>query len=404
MISDTVDAKGNEQGQAIGLVKFRHVFFLSGFDPKGAAYYHRLYRTQAALQGEVTGVLYEVSDRKNLENGNAVWTVRSGNTQTIYEYVRWDDIVRANWPRGAWQVLVGSVRVYALLLSMPRILCKVWRLANKTLLSLLYPALYWMGVMVLGLLGAGLVFWLLGSFMAWPIGTAWVSAAMVVGAVLATGWQLEKQLHTSWLLRIFRFADRHATGQVPDLSARWDGLAVQIRDALLKPDVEEVMVVGFSVGSVGAVSAAARTVQGCSDAPQILAKMSVLTLGHCIPLFALMPSAHALRAELACVGANPDVFWMDCSSPSDWGSFALVDPVALCAGEANIRNINPRAMTSPRFHTLFDPITYTDLKKDKRRVHMQYLMAGQLPGAYDYFSWTAGALALRQRSLYKAVA
>ena len=98
----------------------------------------------------------------------------------------------------------------------------------------------------------------------------------------------------------------------------------------------------------------------------------MLTLGHCIPLFALMPAAQAFRSELATVGRNPELFWIDCSAPSDWGSFALVDPVALCvpAAPAGSGWRNPRAMTSPRFHTLFDTATYARLKKDKRRMHM----------------------------------
>lgn len=384
-------------------VKRRHVFFLSGFDPKGAAYYHRLYSEQAALQGAVTGEEYEVSERKTIHNGNAVWTVRSGITQTVYEYVRWDDIVRAHWPRGAWQVLTSSLRVYALFLTMPLMLRKVWRVANRTLVSLFFPAFYWLGLGLTAMAAACCAVWVWGMLLAKISGGAGVAGALVAGGVLAAGWQLEKRLHTSWLLRIFRFSDRHAMGQVPELSARWNGLAAQIRQALLRPDVDEVLLVGFSVGSVGAVSAVARTVQGCADDRKALAKLSVLTLGHCIPLFALMPAAHALRAELACVGGIQDVFWIDCSSPSDWGSFALVDPVALCCADSEAAAVNPRAMVSPRFHTLFDPVTYAQLKKDKRRMHLQYLMAGELPGTYDYFAWTAGALGLRQRVLHKAV-
>lgn len=407
--TDAVKSESDDLGQGLragapgdGQVKRRHVFFLSGFDPKGAAYYHRLYREQAALQGAVTGTEYEVSERRTLGNGNAVWTVCSGGTETVYEYVRWDDVVRAHWPRGAWQVLMSALRVYALVLLEAGALRKIWRVAGRTLVALFYPAFYWLGVGLLGGLGAGLMAWLAGAFMAWPASAAGVMAGLVAGGVLWAGWWLEQRLHTSWLLRIFRFADLHAKGQVPELSGRWDALAEQIRQALCHPDVDEVLLVGFSVGSMGAVSAAARTVQRCSEAPHVLARLSVLTLGHCIPLFVLMPAAHALRDELASVGASREVFWLDCSSPSDWGSFALVDPVALCAADAGGTAVNPRAMLSPRFHTLFDAATYTELKKDKRRMHMQYLMAGQLPGSYDYFSWTAGSLALRQRGLQKA--
>ena len=41
-------------------VQRRHVFFFSGFDPKGASYYHRIYREQALLQGALMGVRYTV--------------------------------------------------------------------------------------------------------------------------------------------------------------------------------------------------------------------------------------------------------------------------------------------------------------------------------------------------------
>lgn len=387
--------------EVAGQVKRRHVFFLSGFDPKGAAYYHRLYREQSALQGAVTGTEYEVSERKTLGNGNSVWTVCSGGTETVYEYVRWDDVVRAHWPRGAWQVLLSALQVYALVLQQAGALCKIWRVARRTLVALFYPAVYWLGVLLLAGLGAAWMVWLCGSFMAWPVGAVGLMAGLLAGGVLWGGWWLEQRLHTSWLLRIFGFADKCATGQVGELLSRWDGLATQVRQALFDPDIDEVLLVGFSVGSMGAVSVAARIVQACADAPNALAKLSVLTLGHCIPLLGLMPAAAAFRTELSAVGACRDVFWVDCSSPSDWGSFALVDPVALCAEGKAAMAVNPRAMVSPRFHTLFDSVTYAGLKKDKRRMHMQYLMAGQLPGSYDFFSWTAGALSLRQRGLHK---
>ena len=45
-------------------VQRRHVFFFSGFDPKGASYYHRIYREQAVLQGALMGVRYTVGGRR----------------------------------------------------------------------------------------------------------------------------------------------------------------------------------------------------------------------------------------------------------------------------------------------------------------------------------------------------
>jgi hypothetical protein len=54
-------------------------------------------------------------------------------------------------------------------------------------------------------------------------------------------------------------------------------------------------------------------------------------------------------------------------------------------------------MLSPRFHLMFDPAVYAQMVRNKRRMHMQYLMAGERPVLYDYFALTAGPLTLAQR-------
>lgn len=369
----------------------RHVFFVSGFDPKGASYYHGLYAAQARLQGEVSGVAYLVGGRTKCPNGNTRWTVEAGSpqgtTRSTYEYVRWDDIVRARWPRSALGVLAGSVRAYVSAIASGRALVKVWRVAPKTLFSLAYPAGFWLAVLLAGLLAgwgvASLVAALFGA-----VGGSWklLLGALTTGAVFAAALQWERRLHTSWLLRIYQFAADWAAGRVDGLPQRLDRLAADIEQQLQDPQVDEVLLVGFSVGSMLAVSAAARVK---SHLPGQVAKLSLLTLGHCIPLLGLMPRANAFRAELAQLGDAPPLVWADFSSPTDWGSFALVDPVALCLGQAAGPLQGP-VLASPRFHTVFEPATYAEIRGDKRRMHLQYLMAGQLPGTYDYFAFTAG--------------
>jgi hypothetical protein len=54
-------------------------------------------------------------------------------------------------------------------------------------------------------------------------------------------------------------------------------------------------------------------------------------------------------------------------------------------------------MMSPRFHLMFEPALYAQMVKNKRRMHIQYLMAGQRPVLYDYFAITAGPLRLTER-------
>ena len=371
-------------------VQHRHVFFLSGFDPKGASYYHGLYTREAALQAAATDTAYHVGPRVRASNGNTLWQVRSElqgqPTESTLEYVRWDDIVRANWPRRAWAVLVGSLRGYRAALAVPSALCKVWHASRKTLVALAMPAAFWLAALVLGL-GLGLLL----APLAWGAGAA---------AAIAVWWgalRLERRLGTTWLLRIYQFAGDWSQGRVETLDERLDRLAGDIAQRLRDPQVDEVLLVGFSVGSMLAASAASRVQQAAQTQPQDLSRFSLMTLGHCIPLLGLMAGAHAFRNELARLGRDPHVHWVDFSSPTDWGSFALVDPLALCLGPPGVdRPYGPR-MASPRFHMMFEPAIYAQMVRKKRRMHMQYLMAGQRPTLYDYFAITAGPLRLPDR-------
>ena len=389
-----------------GVVRHRHVFYLSGFDPKGASYYHALYREQAALQGAVTGAHYEVGPRLRCEGGNNCWTVRceanGQTTETRFEFVRWDDIVRAQWPRRAWGVLLGSLRGYRAALASVPALRKVWRVAPRTLVSLAYPGVFWTLLLALGLATGFGLYWLLAAAGV-PVAAAAAAAALALVAGTWGAVALERRLNTTWLLRIYQFAGDWSRGRVPQLPQRLDQLAADIERRLDDPAVDEVLLVGFSVGSLLAASAASRVHQRAEASGRALGKFSMMTLGHCIPLLGLMAGAGAYRSELARLGRDPRIAWADFSSVTDWGSFAGIDPLALCLGPAGPERPHAPAMLSPRFHLMFDPAVYAQMVRNKRRMHMQYLMAGERPVLYDYFALTAGPQTLTQRLAHGAV-
>jgi pimeloyl-ACP methyl ester carboxylesterase len=377
-------------------VRRRHVFFLSGFDPKGAAYYHGIYARQAAAQSLVTGARYEVGPRERLADGNSRWRVRTegegGACETVFEYARWDDIVRAHWPRTAWGVLAGSLRGYRAALASPAALRAVWRVSGRTLVPLAYPALFWLAALCLACALAVLVF----AGIRWWGGPAVPAALAASAAGAVVVWaavRLERRLNTTWLLRIYQFAGNWAAGRLPELAPRLDALCAKVRAALDDPSNDEVLVVGFSVGSMLAMSLAARLPAGTEPGR----RLSLLTLGHCIPLLGLMARADAFRSDLAAVRSHPGIDWVDFSSITDWGSFALVDPLALCLGPAPQPAGTQPTMLSPRFHLMFSPERYARIVRDKRRMHMQYLLAGERPALYDFFALTAGCERLARR-------
>jgi hypothetical protein len=384
-------------------VRRRHVLFVAGFDPKGASYYHGLYQRESARQAALGAWTYEVGPRRRLASGNDAWQVRTvgkdaqPDVNTTVEHLCWDDLVRREWPQGAWQVLVGSVMAYVHALASGRALLKVGQVAPMTLFSLAWPGLCWLAVVGLAMVLAALAWGGMQAFLSdWGPGAgaarvAGLVAASVAGAVLAGAWRLERRWNTTWLLRIYRFADRWARARMPWLDERLDSMARRLQEVLQDPEVDEVLLVGYSVGSMLSVSMVARAL---AEPSVKQAPLALLTLGHCVPLLGLMPKAGGFRQELAQVAQAPLVFWVDISSPTDWGSFALADPVALCLEQPGL---NPRAMVSPRFHTLCKSARYVKLRRDKRRMHLQYLMSGELPGAYDFFDLTAGPGRLKER-------
>lgn len=387
-------------------VRRRHVFFISGFDPKGATYYHRLYATGAANQQAASGQTYDVSPRKRTEDTHVQWwrilwrsaaSDLADPVHTTLEFLAWDDLVRAHWPRGVASVAWGSLLAYLAVLSSSAGLLRVWQQSRRTLIALAYPAVLWLLTLSVGALLGGLAAQItlrVGTASAWAPTTIWLMSWGLAAAVCVGSWwgalRLERKLHTSWLLRIYRFADLWARGQLPDLDQRIASMAARVQERLQRQDADEVLLVGYSVGSMLAASVMARVLRQCGDDTSLTQRLSFLTLGQCIPLLGLIPRAHGFRGELDVLAAAADLCWIDYSSPTDWGSFALVDPLKMCRiAPAGERALAP-VMRSPRFHTLFDVEDYTQLRKNKRRMHLQYLMASPKAGDYDYFLMTAG--------------
>jgi hypothetical protein len=257
--------------------------------------------------------------------------------------------------------------------------------------SLFYPAVYWTLALMVAAVGGCMAAFAVGALLPLRGAAAYVAGGAAACILWAAAISLERRINTMWLVRIYDFAILWAKGRLPQLQRRMDTFAGRIQEKLRDPDVDEVLLVGFSVGTMLAVSVAARVQRGSTACD--LARFNLLTLGHCIPLLGLIPEARAFRDELRRLGGEPEVRWNDYSSPTDWGSFALVEPISFCVDPSIA--INPPRMASPRFHTMFGAERYALLRRDKRRMHLQYLMAGEQPSQYDYFSLTAGPQRMR---------
>jgi hypothetical protein len=378
-------------------VRRRRVFYLSGFDPKGAAHYHALYRDQAALQQAAGGLKLEVGPRKRLESGDPGWSVNApaaggaDPVETDYEFMRWDDVVRDNWPRNAWQLWADIVRTTVFYLHTGG-LWAMFKLSWPPAVALVMPFLLLCAL----LLGMPALAFVASSYSSTRSGSPLVDVAVgLLTAALLVGlaWLIERRYAMYWMMRSYAFTARQASGLTPALESRLDELAVRLADRLAENADDEVLVVGHSSGAIMAAAVVARALRRLpAGTPRPV--LSLLTLGQWLPLLSLLPQAQAFREELAELGRAERLDWVDFSAPPDGCCFALVDPLASC-GLMRVAD-RPRLL-SPRFAEMFDADTYKLLRRDKLELHFQYIKASARQVSYDYFAITAGPLTLAGR-------
>ncbi len=387
-----------------GQVRRRSVFYLSGFDPKGAAHYHALYRDEAGKQARVSGMSIEVGRRQKTTQGNSFWQVTAHNpenpeddddpVETRYEFLRWDDIVREHWPRN--QVRLRWVIVTTTWLNLYHgALWSMLKLAWPPVVALFLPFVLLFS-MVLGLpLLAALVFSGTSALLgAWGAGAL---TCIAVAAGVHAGRRLEKKYSMFWLMRSYAFTAQQAQGRVPALDARLTQHANTLLNRLASNEDDEILVVAHSSGTMMAVSTLAKALR--LD-PQLGARgpvVSLLTLGQCMPLLGCLPQAQAFRDDLQLLATARGIDWIDFTAPPDGCCFALVDPVAACGISDAAQQENRPKLLSPRFAEMFEPLGYAAISSDKFKIHFQYLMASNKPVLYDYFSITAGNTTLAKR-------
>jgi pimeloyl-ACP methyl ester carboxylesterase len=376
-------------------VRRRLVCFLSGFDPRGPAHYHALYSSAAQAQSRLSGWSVEVGPRGRAEPHLATWLVQTDTgeqqVETHYEFLRWDDIVRRQWPAGWWGAWRATV-------------FSSWHLWRG---GVMWRALKtsWPSFMVMaapGLLMAALALLLSWGSLALGLARGQVHALGLLVAPLLLGlgwlaWRTERRAHMGWLVRSMACLVRQGRGQTPDLEARLDGFAQHLRAVMRTAAVDEVLVVGHSSGAMLAMSVVARALREegppplRGDAPSL----ALLTLGHCAPVLAYQPAAQAFRRDLATLVDSPRLCWVDYGAPPDGCCFPLVDPSA--GLPLHRARPHPPRLLNPRFAALYTPQAYKQLRADHFRCHFQYLMAGELTGDYDYIGMTAGPLSLARR-------
>lgn len=361
-------------------------------------------RDEAAKHAAMTGEPIGVGPRRTVSPLVQAWTIAAGppedRVETIYEFLRWDDIIRAHWPRNfprVWAESLAATWVY--------INSGVTRAAFRTSfpigVTMHLPSLLILAQLLLIALGAALCIGVLSPALELPWWTGLGPTLVAAAAIVTLARRVDNKINAHWSGRIMAFTVRDARSQVANIDARRETMADYFVSAVKEGRDDEILLVGHSLGTPLAVSVLALALERDPDLGRHGPAVALLTLGQTTPMLSLMPEAEWFRRHLRISGTASDsgVDWIDFAAPIDGACFALVDPVSVANPDFRRREgAKPcPKLLNARFMDLIDPATYAKVKRDWIRLHFQYLMTGDRLGDYDYFRIICGPLSLEDR-------
>ena len=373
-------------------IKKRVVFYLSGYDPRGARHYHGLYRREATKQGRVNGKEFQVSSRKRTGAYRQSWRVESLEKstglqcETDYHFLEWDDLIRTGWKKTPFELLRDLI-YYVKIYLIPGLFIRYIRPVPRQQVSFFYPIVYLAAAFFLSLWIASGLFEAVEDH--W---TAWGASAVALLGFYA-GMRLflyfGSRYAVFWLLRIFVFSAKYAYEMDRALEKRLEEfasyLAEEARNAE-KKGVDEILFVSHSVGTILTIPVLEKFYErmGSARSPDL----SVMTLGECIPLVSGIPKAETYREQMRSLARRRGIHWVDYTTAIDGACFPQFDFFR----DAGVREYDRKRFLfrSPRFHTLFSQSGYRRVRRNKYRAHFVYLLAVEKSGGYDYFEITAG--------------
>ena len=332
--------KGAEGQQPIQ----RRVYFLSGFDPRGAAFYYRLFAGQLQTYASREGRDLQIGRRRwQPDPLLSAWQVQerdpglpAGSLPLEVCFLHWDDIARQNWPKNPLRLIWDGVGIYGWYVLGGGLLW-IGRLAPAVALGGLWPLLFFGFWLVLALTAAGgVATWLqamAGLVVGGPVGLA---MGLAMGGVLAIalavlGWKLAERIGVVWLFRSIRFTHRLARARETRLRQRLEALAGRILALEEHNPAAEVLLVGHSSGSfVMAMLAAQLRREPAWGKSGLAQRLRLLSLGQNLANLGVHRQATGFHADLQLLAQEPRLPWLDVTSEDDFLCFAGVDPYASC--------------------------------------------------------------------------
>ncbi len=349
-------------------VRRRLVLQVGGYEPLPPASHHRRLRRTLERSATAWGLRLDTQP-ETLSGDGAVQRFGAGlagpDWQTEAEVVLlgWDDLIARDLAVPLpLRILRGGAALARLLAdgTVGRYRRAHWRY----LLFMALPLLLLGGALLAGLL-AGLA---LGGAAGFLLGMAIALVLIRLG---------DRHAHLGHLFADWAFARALARDARPDVAARVARFAAEIASARGRRDVQEVVLIGHTLGRELLVEALAQAL--ARPVPLGGPRLVLVGLGSSVLKIGLMPEATRLRAAVARVAAEPGLEWLEVTSRRDLLSFHRADPLR-CLGlpgrGPRMARVHPRAM--------LDAAGWRRVRLSMLRAHRIYVTGHDRPYHYDW--------------------
>ena len=404
MPSPIPSARSRASVPATPAVRRRRVHYFSGFDPRGASHYHRLFsqqgeRPQPGGGRIVTGERQRAGER--FHQWTVDWSPQDGAAgdvpatpvRTEQVFMSWDDIIRRHWSRQPLALLREFAAVQVAMMRDVG-LRRVHALHPTALLTALLPLLWLVATLLVG----GFVIAAMSALPLTALGdTGLVAVATGVGLALSGMLiSLGAQAGLFWLMRIYHFILCMGRGQVAGMDERVQEWVEHVIERQSADPVDEVVLAGHSVGTLVMVEAVDQLLRDPRwQALQAGRRTAMLTLGQCYPCLALLPGAESFRHALLRLSRHPDLVWLDVTARIDPMCFFSTAPLAGTELAEQAGPLPRRRAAS--FFQMYDPLHWAAIRRDKLQAHFLYLMTPDRPGNFDLFAMLYGPRRFEQQ-------
>jgi hypothetical protein len=381
-------------------VQHRHIIYVQGYDPRGLAQYYRMFRTELRKFGRLYQLTATISRPQSAPDGEtASWTIETEagdwQTRTSYDFLRFEDLIQRDLAAPIWRTVLQAIWIYWRLVFSGTI-ARFWKAHWRFATFITYPHVV---LLVEALCALGIAFAFENGLEALgipdPLRIA-AATALFLAVLGATLKYTENLTYLLYLLSDTIWTWEFSHRQRPEWDERIDRFAQYLANVARTSDAEEIVVVGHSSGSFLGTEILARALKLDPALGRHGPRIILLTIGGNFPIVGFHAASKDFRDHLRQLAVEPSIDWIDCQSRKDVMNFYPFDPVAGHGIDVGGSRRNP-TIVPVRFREIITPEHYNLFRWKFFRVHFQFVMANELPHAYDFFMIVCGPIPLSER-------